>query len=1287
MKKSNRRAQMGKREKGVALVIVLSCLLLVSGLVLSFFLSISTETKASKLADSGGRSQSLVDTAVNIVMAQIREATSQGSQIAWASQPGMIRTWGDSASNVASSTPRTNYKLYSAERMTWTNTGTAFDPDVDVPPAWSSTPSLFADINQPVLNLQGTKQYPIVDPSSLDLAETERPKGFRIDAPPLATVGPSGAEVNEAPMPVRWLYMLRDGSLTSPTGGGTAGNDGTGGTATWVGSANPPTRENPIVGRLAFWTDDETSKVNINTAAGDRWEPEGTGIYGPEAGSYWAPPHTGTAFDREGLANRSPAQFEYQRYSGHPATTYLSAVIPNLTREQIGQIAPRMQMGGSNGGRVIPTEVVTLDDDRLYASVDELIFTPESGGTTRTMQTGITQAQLDRSRFFLTATSRAPEVSLFNKPRVSMWPVHRNNDATWRTAFDRLIAFCSETANGGKYYFARELSTSPTNDYDNIPRNGEVYNYLRDLMEQNVPGYGGNFLNKYPVPPGGNASDRDQILTSIMDYVRSTNLYDDNLHPGQYPATGQNKQFAGRRGSAGGVGDPGFGQVAPIHAANTNTAGFGRYYSLSEAGLVLIATADGSGDPAEDDNLNKAKIASNVTANRSLGGSLLTSGQKRIEAMFMMELFCPSRGANYIRPSMQIRVTGLENLRINSTIPLGFPADGIVSLNTAASSMFHGRAWGGTAGYRLPLVVGGSQRRIPARGPMAADTGLNDQNVYPFISAPVTVPATGNLRLTSVGPVTVRIYAGHTPTVTDSSIPLQTIQLQFPPILSMPSPELIATGTDTAPNSSAGTPSAEATTRENWWSFSNDGAFSGKPGRLHQASRNPGTSTTNPYAGSIFRQGDIVKTLMPLHGDYRLIAGRKEVPVEVFERHPNYATPGIRMAHTFTETIGSNFVQGGFTTGKLLSLPGVVYSSNTAPDVPTEAGSEAATATGDWDTGIATYTDGPYINKPDEGNGSRNLVNGTPEVPYYDRTEQFAEPGPTFFSPNRQVSSPVMFGSLPTGIQANVPWQTLLFRPHTGTGATHKGVGTATDPPDHLLLDLFWMPVVEPYAVSEPFSTAGKINMNYQMMPFTYIHRSTGLHALFRSERVVAIPNANSTNYKGSAANLPETFRQRINAEETLRQFELRFNNGADVFKSASEICELFLVPEGQTFSAAAMRDFWNNHALTGDNLKERPYSALYPRLTTKSNTYTVHYRVQTLAQAVRSRGTDATAWATWNENTDVVASEIRGSTTLERYIDPLDPSLVDFASPSVGEASLDDYYRFRIISTKRFTP
>ena len=98
-----------------------------------------------------------------------------------------------------------------------------------------------------------------------------------------------------------------------------------------------------------------------------------------------------------------------------------------------------------------------------------------------------------------------------------------------------------------------------------------------------------------------------------------------------------------------------------------------------------------------------------------------------------------------------------------------------------------------------------------------------------------------------------------------------------------------------------------------------------------------------------------------------------------------------------------------------------------------------------------------------------------------------------------------------------------------------------------------------------------------------------------------------------------------------------------------------------------------------GDNAREFPYSHIYERVTTKSNTYTVHLR----AQVLRKRTT--TDPAIWVEGQDQVASEYRGSSTVERYIDPGDPGLKDFAKNP--QLSMDDYYKFRIVSTRKFAP
>jgi hypothetical protein len=131
------------------------------------------------------------------------------------------------------------------------------------------------------------------------------------------------------------------------------------------------------------------------------------------------------------------------------------------------------------------------------------------------------------------------------------------------------------------------------------------------------------------------------------------------------------------------------------------------------------------------------------------------------------------------------------------------------------------------------------------------------------------------------------------------------------------------------------------------------------------------------------------------------------------------------------------------------------------------------------------------------------------------------------------------------------------------------------------MLDLFTMPIVEPYAISEPFSTAGKINMNYQIMPFNYIQRDTGVRAVLKASRLTAIPQSLSTVTAASGSSYKDGQRCRyelrydINPDETvgtLAGFEARFSNN-DIFRAASEICGIFLVPRliaGMTYPSGS---------------------------------------------------------------------------------------------------------------------
>ena len=93
--------------------------------------------------------------------------------------------------------------------------------------------------------------------------------------------------------------------------------------------------------------------------------------------------------------------------------------------------------------------------------------------------------------------------------------------------------------------------------------------------------------------------------------------------------------------------------------------------------------------------------------------------------------------------------------------------------------------------------------------------------------------------------------------------------------------------------------------------------------------------------------------------------------------------------------------------------------------------------------------------------------------------------------------------------------------------------------------------------------------------------------------------------------------------------------------------------------------------------MRERPYAHIYPRVTTKSNVYTVHMRCQTV-QKVAGTPVDE-----FDSKKDKVLGEYRGSSIVERFVDPNDPNLLNYDPKASG---VDPYYRFRVVGTKQFT-
>jgi uncharacterized protein (TIGR02600 family) len=1203
-----------KNERAVALIVVLFLVAILSILVIAI-LSISTNEleSARKYAD-GIEVRQLNETAVSLAIGQIRLGTGQFDAVAgrevWASQPGALRVYGEDGDFLI------GVKLYSDSEMSVSDEKRL---TADTPPGnWDSDlhRHRYVDLNEPVLRKEQIS-FPIVDPSAVSYGV----EGFDFDESAVSGARKSGKRLDlRIPMPVEWIYVLQNGLL------GTLDESGL-----FVGE-EPASEENPLVGRMAFWTDDESSKINVNTAS----EP-----------TFWDTPRCINQKDMD-YGKFQPGRNEYQRYPGHPATTALSPVLfpdakgplSTASKEKIYGLIPRIGSGGTRGGTVRPGGVISPDEDRLFATIDEFIFRPD-----RERAELISPDTLRMAGFFLTANSRAPELNPLGKPKIAMWPLGFEPHYT-RTAYDHLMAFCS-TSGGNVYAFQRRNAQSSKMDWESIPRNRQIYSWLvRDLGEK-IPGPGGSFLDRF-------GDDLPQVAVGIFDYIRSTNLQD--VAPIIKPdgTKGPRRFFAGN------------GQVTPIRTSD-GLVGFGRCFTFSEFGLHVICCGE-AGQGLEPDGGEKMK---------------LRDDEKLIEVGFLMEPFSPSMGWPPLHNDFSIRVTGLDELEIEQVEvkadggrtdemkSMQFPAEKSFRPGGLGSS-WHGRAWGGSSGIRTFVA----------------------RNNYPFISQRLRVK--GDSIKFSGGSVTVEIFEGANP---DEDRKIQTIRLRLPGT-DFPMPDLVKEGT----TAFRGTGGTEASF---WWNvrtrYANAASTPHAPGEEYadpkrRWPKDTGGNSPGFKKGGVFRAEDVVRSFVPWHGDYRLVAARFEVPDTVFRPLPNYDDRTANFDHLFADTQGTQLLYGFSNEPGLTSreepktqLTPATYHYSRLPDVPPGAG--AFNRFGDFDNGVAQIGDGAFINRPDEGN-----VATKGQYAYF--AWKYQSPTLVNFSPNRMVPSPGMLGSLPTGIRRERPWETLLFRPQEG----HPGNET---PRDHHLMEYFWMPVVEPYAISVPFATSGKINMNYQMLPFSYIRRATGMHGILKSEEPLAIPNEMSRTYKlwdhetsdhpwlpnQSRGNLdPETrkkwddaakgnvvMRKPINPEETLKQFDEKFA-ASSLFRYPSEICEIHLVRDGETLGQYRNGSFWPRHVVTGDNVKERPYANLYPRLTTRSNTFRVHTRVEVIR---KGRGTDP---GRFHPDFDMIAGRHRGSTLVERYLNPMEDH-PDFADPANAAEDLSDDWQYRLLENRRFSP
>lgn len=980
------------------------------------------------------------------------------------------------------------------------------------------------------------------------------------------------------------------------------------------------------------------------------------------------------------------------------------------------------------------------------------------------------------------------------------------------TAFDSIIGLTTQLSPTNSYSVLRGDAGSRHYELrgQGGGQNLALWDYLRLATSTAVgkfPGVPGKatFLSKYKANAGNTIySDRDNIMLGIIDYIRNTNLADPLLDPGQRYGTagggpnvfpGQITGFCGCPGSSG-------GHVTTWCAVTQpDPKGSGRTFAPIRMHWVVqkVGEVDNSGAWQGTLTANEYQAAAKDSAGQ------LVKNVSVYEMGIVVEGSCPSQGFAGIVPNATVFLGGGDPSGAQTSTAQQCPslylneyyADAptkllstnrkltVERLSSSDSTKLWPKAvpnWGGVQGmraYSSPDPV--STSNLIRFKPFAI---RGQPTVLEFISD----PAKPN-EYTDWNKYLWRIMAFDARTSTDVNNLVQAFYFHFGKPYSLVKFPLSTTA---ASKTLAQQVAAMYAGGFNPTSFENASVHSMFIPHADYRTLNSRRviGAANGYDGYSLTDGG----LSGYSGKWNSF-----IPTKDFGKPQKYAFDAYDPVQgAFSGTSGvrvkSNHPSAPITGGQYelpinavfdFPLPYEEWFPHLDPLQRKARGSMDPAITGDFDNGVAAGPDGSYAGRADEGDlrtffTQSGDAQNTARIPYFGTigTPDLGDPTPnmkaastastginaTASTPNRIVRSPVQLGSISSGALTNTYWQSLLFRPDAFGGNPaapnsttnnewdnrHFGGALNTDNPrDHLLLDLFWMPVVQPYALSDTFSTKGKINMNYKIMPFEYIHRSTALHALLKAERILAIPTAAASVYKTKDAayagtdnvtGTPEpksVWRKFIDAEATLWQFDRKFSGSKEfapvggqpprVFRTASEICELWMIPESINHTGAPrlkaddnpfqlMRNFWMGinksndeartwggtspdskktaikdiplgHRLTGDNTKESTYANLYPRLTTRSNVFKIHFTVQTLQKA---RSTPVNKF---DPDLDLVTSESRGSAIVERALDMTNPNLQkinylkDPSTFSDMKKRLDYFYSYRITEIKQFSP
>lgn len=297
------------RDGGAALLVSLAFIVIITVLIVGFALSMRIDRPAASIYLEKTRASLYAQTGVDAAVATLQQNTADSNRN-WISQPGQII-----AGNVTDDTATPVDERKILQQIIPLSSGTAPSP----PPADS-----------------------VLQPCNLNVTTLREPTTSLITDRPDAN-NPS----LPAPMQVAWVYIRKDG-------------------------AHDPSQQpaidpnNPIVGRYAYWADDESSKVNYNLAWGRNTTP----------------------------ANTNP--------SGHPTKVDLTA-LTGLTAS----------MADAIHGFITDTSA-----GLNYEKLNQGFFnTPEEARQVDLNLAGVSSALKD-NKFEVTHYSNDPDTNCFNEPRI-----------------------------------------------------------------------------------------------------------------------------------------------------------------------------------------------------------------------------------------------------------------------------------------------------------------------------------------------------------------------------------------------------------------------------------------------------------------------------------------------------------------------------------------------------------------------------------------------------------------------------------------------------------------------------------------------------------------------------------------------------------------------------------------------------------------------------------------------------------------------------------------------------